>query len=95
MCSSDLVGARRVFVMTDHNTKNGEPKLVRECSYPLTGTGVVSTVYTDLAVIDVTDRGLTVREKVEALTFDELQSRTGADLLGMETCGILRAPSVS
>jgi 3-oxoadipate CoA-transferase beta subunit len=88
------VGARRVFVMTDHNTKTGEAKLVRECSYPLTGPGVVSTVYTDLAVVDVTDRGLTVREKVDGLSFDELQSRTDAELLGRETCGVLNAPEV-
>ncbi len=88
------VGARRVFVMTDHNTKTGDPKLVQECSYPLTGPRVVSTVYTDLAVVDVTEQGLTVREKVDGLTFDELQSRTDAELHGRETCGVLKAPEI-
>lgn len=74
------VGAKRVLVMTDHCTKNGEPKLVEKCSYPLTGPGVVNTVYTDLAVIDVTPEGFLVRERVENLPFEELQNRTGARL---------------
>ncbi len=74
------VGAKRVLVMTDHCTKKGEPKLVEKCSYPLTGPGVVNTVYTDLAVIDVTPEGFLVRERVENLPFEELQNRTGARL---------------
>ena len=74
------VGAKRVLVMTDHRTKKGEPKLVEKCSYPLTGPGVVNTVYTDLAVIDVTPEGFLVRERVENLPFEELQNRTGARL---------------
>lgn len=74
------VGAKRVLVMTDHCTKKGEPKLVENCSYPLTGPGVVNTVYTDLAVIDVTPEGFLVRERVENLPFEELQNRTGARL---------------
>lgn len=74
------VGAKRVLVMTDHRTKTGEPKLVEKCSYPLTGTGVVNTVYTDLAVIDVTREGFLVRERVDSLSFEELQNRTGARL---------------
>jgi 3-oxoadipate CoA-transferase, beta subunit len=74
------VGAKRVLVMTDHCTKKGEPKLVEKCSYPLTGTGVVNTIYTDLAVIDVTGEGFLVRERVESLPFEELQNRTGAHL---------------
>ena len=72
------VGARRVFVMTDHNTKDGAPKLVERCTYPLTGIGVVTTVYSDLAVIDVTSQGFVIREMVEGLTLDELQEKTGA-----------------
>ena len=74
------VGAKRVFVMSEHCTRDGAPKLVDRCSYPLTGVGVVTTVYTDLAVVDVTADGLVVREMVEALDFEELQSRTGAPL---------------
>jgi 3-oxoadipate CoA-transferase beta subunit len=73
-------GAKQVFVITKHTTKKGEPKIVRECIYPLTGAGVVASVFTDLAVIDVTPRGLEVRELVESLSFEELQERTGAAL---------------
>lgn len=74
------VGAKRVLVMTDHCTKKGEPKLIEKCSFPLTGPGVVNTVYTDLAVIDVTPEGFLVRERVENLPFEDLQNRTGARL---------------
>ncbi|MCH7550870.1 MAG: CoA transferase subunit B [Proteobacteria bacterium] len=73
-------GARQVFVITTHTTKKGEPKIVRECTYPLTGAGVVTVVFTDLAVIEVTPRGLEVRELVEGLSFEELQQRTAARL---------------
>lgn len=88
------VGARRVFVMTDHNTKKGDAKIVEKCTYPLTGPGVVDTVYTDIAVIDVTDKGLVVREKVPGVSFDELQGRTQATLAGADTCGDLVAPEI-
>lgn len=86
------VGARRVFVMTDHTTKDGGHKLLERCTFPLTGPGVVDTVYTDLAVIDVADGVMTVREKVAGLSFAELQSRTGARLAGEDTCRPLETP---
>lgn len=88
------VGARQVFVMTDHNTKKGGNKIVEACTFPLTGPGVVNTVYTDLAVIDITPVGLTVREKVAGISFDELQDRSGASLDGEQSCGELNAPAV-
>ena len=74
------VGAKRVFVMSDHTTRDGAPKLVERCTYPLTGVGVVSAVYTDLAVIDVSSEGLVVRELIGDMEFDELQGLTGAPL---------------
>jgi 3-oxoadipate CoA-transferase, beta subunit len=74
------IGAKQVFVMMEHLTKSGESKLVAQCSYPLTGIGCVSRIYTDLAVIDVTPEGLAVREMVEGLSFDELQKLTGIEL---------------
>jgi len=74
------IGAKQVFVMMDHLTKGGESKIVAECSYPLTGIGCVSRIYTDLAVIDVTPQGLAVREMVDGLAFDELQKLTGVEL---------------
>ena len=74
------VGAKRVFVMSNHTTREGTPKIVERCTYPLTGLGVVSVVYTDLAVIDVTDEGLVVRELIGGMEFDELRGLTGAPL---------------
>jgi 3-oxoadipate CoA-transferase beta subunit len=74
------VGAKRVFVMMDHQTKSGESKIVERCSYPLTGIACVHRIYTDLAVIDVTRRGLEVVDMVDGLTFDELQRITGVPL---------------
>lgn len=88
------VGARKVLVMTDHNTKKGDFKIVDDCSYPLTGAGVVNTVYTDIAVIDILEGGPNVREKVAGVSFVELQSRTGTELAGADTCGELSAPDV-
>ncbi|HYG44710.1 MAG TPA: 3-oxoacid CoA-transferase subunit B [Bordetella sp.] len=74
------VGARQVYIMMEHNTKDGTPKIVQRCTLPLTGAGVVSRVYTDLAVIDVTPGGLVVRDMIDGLTLQTLQSRTGAPL---------------
>jgi 3-oxoadipate CoA-transferase beta subunit len=74
------VGAKRVFVMMEHLTKSGESKIVEKCTYPLTGVGCVSRIYTDLAVIDVTAEGLVVREMIPELAFDELQRLTGVPL---------------
>lgn len=77
----DLVaGSRRVFVMTTHTTRSGDPKIVEECALPLTGKGCVSTVYSDLAVVDFGPDGPVVREKLEDLDFDELRDRTGTPL---------------
>ena len=74
------IGARKTWVMMEHNTKAGQPKLVERCTYPLTGLACVSRIYTDLAVIDVTREGLVVRAMAEGLTLDALQALTGARL---------------
>ena len=77
----DLVaGVKRVFVMTTHMTKEGEPKLVQHCTYPLTGRAVVTRIYTDLAVIDVTARGFALVELAPGIPFDFVQERTGAPI---------------
>ena len=78
----DLVaGVKQVFVMTQHCTKSGEPKLVEACSYPLTGRGVVDRVYSNLAVIDVTPEGFRVLELSPGIDFETVQELTGAPLL--------------
>ena len=74
------IGAKKTFVMMEHLTKRGESKIVAQCSYPLTGIGCVSRIYTDLAVIDVTPRGLTLVEVFNGLDPAELQRLTGVPL---------------
>jgi len=73
-------GAASVWVLMDHTTREGEPKILDSCTFPLTAAGIVDRIYTNLAVIDVADDGLIVREMVQGLEFDELQRRTGARL---------------
>lgn len=75
------IGAKKVFVMMEHQTKTGESKIVANCSYPLTGVGCVSRIYTDLATIDVTPQGLRVVDMVDGLTLAALQEMTGVPLL--------------
>ena len=75
------IGAKSVYVMTDLLTKQGESKLVQRCSYPLTGVGCVSRVYTDYAVFDVTEHGFTVVEIFGDTTFSELVALTKLDLV--------------
>ncbi len=74
------IGAKKVFVMMEHQTKSGESKIVPACTYPLTGVGCVSRIYTDLATIDVTPDGLVVVDMIEGLTLDALQQMTGVPL---------------
>lgn len=81
------VGAKRLWVVMDHTTKSGRPKLVRECAYPLTAPACVSRVYTSLAVLDVIPKGFRVVEMVPGISFEELQSLTGADLVRPESNG--------
>ena len=77
----DLVaGVKKVFVLTQHTTKTGEPKLVESCTYPLTGQGVVDRIYTDLAVIDITPAGFQTVELAPGVPFEHVQAMTGAPL---------------
>ena len=73
-------GARRVWIVMEHNTRSGEPRLLRRCTYPLTAKACVARVYTELAVIDVTERGFIVTDMAPGLTLEELQQRTEAPL---------------
>jgi len=77
----DLVsGVRRVVVVMEHSNANGEPKLLRECSLPLTGAGVVHRVITELCVLDVTPEGFEVIELADGVTRETVEQRTGAPL---------------
>jgi len=78
----DLVaGVKTIYVITQHCTKTGEPKIVKQCTYPLTGKKVVNRIYTNFAIIDVTEKGLFVKELAPGITFEFLQENTGATLL--------------
>jgi 3-oxoadipate CoA-transferase beta subunit len=73
-------GARRLWVLMEHTTKDGSPKLVKKCTYPLTAPGAVKRIYTNLATLDVTDRGFEVLAMAPGLSFEDLQARTEAKL---------------
>lgn len=74
-------GAKAIWAMMEHTTKEGRPKIVQTCSYPLTAPKVISRVFTDLAVLEVTPAGMRVVEKLDWISNEELQARTGAKLL--------------
>jgi len=75
------VGAKKLFVIMRHTTRDNEPKILEKCTYPLTGKGVVSRIFTDLAVLDVTPEGLRVAELYGSNTLEQVQALTGARLL--------------
>jgi len=77
----DLVaGVKTIFVISQHTTKTGEPKIVKQCTYPLTGKRVVTKIFTNLTIMDVTLNGLWVREMAPGVTRGFLQQQTGATL---------------
>jgi 3-oxoadipate CoA-transferase beta subunit len=78
----DLVaGVKTIYVITQHCTRDGEPKLVEACTYPLTGKGVVSRVYTDLAVIDIVAGGFKILQLAPGVTLKEVQNKTAGQLM--------------
>jgi 3-oxoacid CoA-transferase subunit B len=85
----DLVaGVRRVIIAMEHTTRDGGHKILKACTLPLTGLKVVDLIVTELAVIDVTERGLVVREIAEGTTVDQVRSATGATLIVEGTPGV-------
>ena len=75
------IGAKQTWVMMDLLTKQGESKIVKQCSYPLTGIGCVKRIYTDVATIEVTDQGLKLIDSVEGLDKAQLEKMIGLALL--------------
>ena len=73
-------GAKRLWVLMEHTTKDGTSKIVRRCSYPLTAVGATRRVYTNLATLDISPAGFVVVDMAPGLTFENLQARTDAPL---------------
>jgi len=91
----DLVtGAKRSVVLTNHVTKTGAPKLVEACTYPLTGRGVISRIYTNLAVIDVTAEGFVAAEIADGVSFDDVANLTGAPVKAAPGMATIPAPAL-
>jgi len=86
--------ARSVWVIMEHTTRKGSPRLVEACTLPLTAKGRVSRVYTDLAVVDVTPSGFVVLDLIDGLTEAELAKRTGAPLAFAPDLRVLTAPAL-
>jgi 3-oxoadipate CoA-transferase beta subunit len=87
--------ARHVWVIMEHTTRKGGPRLLEKCALPLTAVRCVSRVYTDLAVVDVTPHGFLVREMVDGMSRDELQAKSGAPLSFAADCKALKAPLIA
>jgi len=87
-------GAKEVRVLVEHTTRDGSPRLRKQCGYPLTAMQVVKRIYTDLAVIDVTDEGFVVKEMVADIDFDGLQAKTEAPLRKAADMKVLTAPAM-
>ena len=74
-------GAQRIIVIMEHVNKTGESKILKECTLPLTGKGVVHRIITDRAVMDVTEEGLLLREVANGFSVEDIQSSTDATLI--------------
>jgi len=85
-------GAKRVHVLAMHNAKDGSPRIVQSCQYPLTAPACVNRVYTDIAVVDIAPEGAVLRELLTGMSFDDVQARTGATLTLAPDCAPLRRP---
>jgi 3-oxoadipate CoA-transferase beta subunit len=86
-------GAKEIRIILEHNTKEGAPRIRKQCQYPLTAAGVVKRIYTNLAVIDVTPDGLVAREIVPGLDFAGLQDKTEATLILANDWRVLEVPA--
>jgi len=91
----DLVaGVRRVLVITEHLTREGQPKLVERCTLALTGAGVVERVYTNLGVFVVNSGVFELVERAPGVTVEEIRAATGAPVLASDCVPVIRAPDL-
>lgn len=88
-------GAEKVWVLMEHCTKDGQPRILTQCTYPLTAPECVDRIYTDIAVIDVTDKGLVVNRMADGWTLEALQAVTGAALTLAPDWSVYRKPNAS
>lgn len=79
------VGAKSIWVMMDHTTREGHPRIVEQCTYPLTAVGVVRRIFTNLAIVDITPTALVIAAILEGLSVDALQSATATALVAGDT----------
>src|SRR6201746_664293 len=86
------VGAKAIRIIMEHTSKSGEPRILKRCTYPLTAAKCVKRIYTNLAVIDVTPRGLVVREMIAGMTLEKLQALTEPKLQLADDWRVLAAP---
>jgi len=89
------VGARAVWVIMEHVTRKGTPRLLETCTLPLTAVRCVKRVYTDLAVVDITPDGMVVREMLDGVSEADLRARTGAPLIFAPDCQPLVTPPIA
>jgi 3-oxoadipate CoA-transferase beta subunit len=87
--------ARSVWVIMEHNTRKGEPRLLEKCRLPLTAVRCVDRIYTDVAVVEVTPQGFVVTDIVDGLSRDDLQARSGAKLDFSAGCRVLAVPPIA
>ena len=88
-------GAKRIWIVMEHNTRSGGPRIIESCTLPLTAQRCVKRIYTDLAVMEIGPSGVIVHELVEGLSREELQKRSGAKLTFSTGCKVLTAPPLA
>ncbi len=89
------IGAKKVFILTTHTSRDGAPKIVENCTFPLTASMVVKKIFTDLAVIDLNNNGPVVREMIAGMDINTLQSLSGTQLSLDSNCKVLKVPIAS
>lgn len=85
-------GARKVWILMEHCTKDGLPRILEQCTYPLTAPRCVDRIYTDIAVMDVTSDGILVTRMAAGWSLESLQAKTGARLTLATDCGVYKSP---